>query len=123
MTSSARRIAFALLLSSTVAMAQTTGGGTTGGTGSSGTGAGGRGSSTGTVGTPRGRNIPPVQEQEQQRPIILAGRVVMDDGTPPNDRVSIERICNGKARREAYSDSRGYFTVTIDDRQPSMMMQ
>ena len=57
------------------------------------------------------------------RPITLSGRVVMDDGNPPPERVSIERVCNGKARREAYTDSKGYFSFTIDDRQPQMMMQ
>jgi tetratricopeptide (TPR) repeat protein len=128
MTSSTSRLIPLLFLSSALALAQTTGGGTTGGgtTGGGSTGGAGRGPSTttgGTTGTTRGRTIPPIQDQDQQRPIMLNGRVVYDDGTPPSDRVSIERVCNGKARREAYTDSRGYFSITIDDRQPMMMMQ
>jgi tetratricopeptide (TPR) repeat protein len=47
----------------------------------------------------------------------------MEDGTPPTERVSIERVCNGRARREAYTDSKGYFTFTIDNRQPQTVMQ
>ena len=129
MNSSAGRLIPLLFLSSALAIAQTTGGGGTttgGGTTGGGSTGGGRGTPTGTSGTTggtRGRTIPPLQEQDQQRPIMLNGRVVYDDGTPPNDRVSIERVCNGKARREAYTDSRGYFSFTIDDRQPMMMMQ
>ena len=129
MTSSTSRLIPLLFLSSALAIAQTSsGGGTTGGgtTGGGSTGGGTRGTPTttgSTTGTTRGRTIPPVQDQDAQRPIMLTGRVVYDDGTPPNDRVSIERVCNGKARREAYTDSRGYFSITIDDRQPTMMMQ
>jgi tetratricopeptide (TPR) repeat protein len=33
----------------------------------------------------------------------------MDDGTPPTERVAIERVCGGVARKEGYTDSRGYF--------------
>ncbi len=47
----------------------------------------------------------------------------MDDGTPPSERVSVERVCNGRARREAYTDSQGYFTITISNRQPMLVMQ
>lgn len=129
MTSSITRIVLLFTLSSTLAVAQTSGGtgggGNTGGGGSAGGTGGTRGtSSTTTVGPTRGnQNIPPVRDQDQQRPITLAGRVVMDDGNPPSERVSIERVCGGRARREAYTDSHGYFTLTIDDRQPTMMMQ
>lgn len=47
----------------------------------------------------------------------------MDDGTPPTERISIERVCNGRARRETYTDSQGYFTITINNRMPMMVMQ
>jgi tetratricopeptide (TPR) repeat protein len=126
MKSSASRIVLLIALSSALAVAQTTGsGGTTGG-GSGGTSGGGTAPSRGTgTTTPTGprRGIPPVQDQEMTRPITLSGRVVMEDGNPPPERVSVERVCNGKARREAYTDSKGYFSFTIDDRQPQMMMQ
>lgn len=127
------RIAILLVISCTICFGQS-GGGSGGGSGSGGAGGAGAGGagSGGTKGTTtapptvgsttRGRStIPDVQDQ--QRPIALAGRVVMDDGNPPTERVSIERVCNGRARREAYTDSKGYFSFTIDNRQPQTMMQ
>ena len=44
-----------------------------------------------------------------QRPIFLSGRVMMDDGTPPQESVLIERVCNGNPRPEGYTDSKGHF--------------
>ncbi len=121
MTSSSTRIAVLLFLSSSLAVAQTHGGSTGGGT-SSGGGTKGTGTTTTTTVPTRGNsNIPPVMDQT--RPITLTGRVVMDDGTPPSEKVSIERICNGRARREAYSDSHGYFSFIIDNSRPQMVMQ
>jgi tetratricopeptide (TPR) repeat protein len=48
-----------------------------------------------------------------QRPIFLSGKVVMEDGTPPPDSVTIERVCNGIARPEAYTDSKGRFSFQL----------
>ncbi len=50
---------------------------------------------------------------EMQRPIFLSGKVVMDDGTPPPDSVTIERVCNGIARPEGYTDSKGRFSFQL----------
>ena len=41
--------------------------------------------------------------------MFLSGRVMLDDGTEPQERASIERVCNGRVRREAYTDSHGQF--------------
>jgi tetratricopeptide (TPR) repeat protein len=41
--------------------------------------------------------------------VFLSGRVMLDDGTEPQERASIERVCNGRVRREAYTDSHGQF--------------
>jgi hypothetical protein len=56
-----------------------------------------------------------------QRPIFLSGKVVMEDGTPPPDSVVIERICNGRVRPEAYTDSKGRFSFQLG--QNMSMMQ
>jgi len=37
----------------------------------------------------------------------------MDDGTPPPDSVVIERNCNGNARAEGYTDSKGNFSFQL----------
>lgn len=50
---------------------------------------------------------------EIQRPVFLSGKVMLDDGTPPPDSVVIERVCNGIARPEAYTDSKGRFSFQV----------
>lgn len=54
------------------------------------------------------------------RPIFLSGKVVLDDGTPPPDSVVIERVCNGIARPEAYTDSKGRFSFQLGQNQAMM---
>ncbi len=82
-----------------------------GGTGS--TGSGGR--AGGTLGrTDTGMGSPfPDQSGLSQRPIFLAGKVVLDDGTALPDRVKIERVCNGVARTEGYTDRKGQFSFQL----------
>lgn len=61
----------------------------------------------------------PGQQQEQQRfpemqrTFFFSGKVVMDDGTPPPDSVVVERVCNGIARPEGYTDSKGRFQFQL----------
>jgi Tfp pilus assembly protein PilF len=43
----------------------------------------------------------------------LTGNVMLDDGTPPPDPVTIERVCNGAPRAQAYTDSKGRFSFQI----------
>ena len=38
---------------------------------------------------------------------------MVDDGTPPPETVVIERICNGNARAEGYTDRKGYFSIDL----------
>ena len=63
--------------------------------------------------------LPPPGSQPQygvpefQRPIFLSGKVMMDDGTPPPDPVVIQRVCNGRARPEGYTDSKGRFSFQL----------
>ena len=56
----------------------------------------------------------------ENRPILLSGKVLMDDGTPPPESVIIERGCNGVARPEGYTDSKGRFSFQLG--QNSAMM-
>jgi tetratricopeptide (TPR) repeat protein len=51
--------------------------------------------------------------QDTQRPIYLTGKVILEDGTPPPDSVTIERICNGVVRPEGYTDSKGRFSIQL----------
>jgi tetratricopeptide (TPR) repeat protein len=51
-----------------------------------------------------------------QRPILIAGTVLMADGSPLTDRVKIERVCNGVARTETYADKKGHFSFEVGQR-------
>ena len=42
-------------------------------------------------------------------PVLLSGRVMMDDGTPPPSSVAIQRVCSGTPRTVAYTNSKGQF--------------
>jgi cytochrome c-type biogenesis protein CcmH/NrfG len=77
----------------------------------------------GTPGTPgQGRPTSPFPDQRQQqpfpqemqRPIFLSGKVMTEDGTPPPEPATIERICGGgNARPEGYTDSKGRFSFEL----------
>jgi len=43
----------------------------------------------------------------------LTGNVMLDDGGPPPDPVTIERVCGGTARAQAYTDRKGRFIFQI----------
>ena len=48
------------------------------------------------------------------RPILITGKVVLDDGTTPPQGTLVERICaGGRPRPEAYTDSKGHFSATL----------
>jgi hypothetical protein len=45
--------------------------------------------------------------------IYLSGNVMLDDGTPPQTPVTIERVCGGSPRAQAYTDQKGRFSFQI----------
>jgi len=49
------------------------------------------------------------------RPIFLRGKVVMDQGMQITEPIPIQRVCNGQARREGYTDSQGNFSIQVGD--------
>lgn len=66
-------------------------------------------SGSGTTSSTRSRRGSAPATQADRKPLFLSGKVMMDDGMPPSERVAIERICNGRVRREAYTDAHGAF--------------
>ncbi len=60
-----------------------------------------------------GQQQPPGRMEDMPRPIFLSGKVMLSDGTPPPDSVVIERVCNGVPRPEAYTDSKGHFSIQL----------
>ncbi len=65
----------------------------------------------GRMGQHQGLNQP-----EFQRPIFLSGKVMLADGTPPGEPVTIERVCWGERRPETYTDSKGRFSFQLGDK-------
>ena len=51
-----------------------------------------------------------------QRPLILMGKVAMEDGTVPPDSVTIQLVCRGNPRSVAFTDSKGGFSVDLNNR-------
>ncbi|MBI2687838.1 MAG: tetratricopeptide repeat protein [Acidobacteria bacterium] len=52
-------------------------------------------------------------DMQRNQPIFLSGKVMMEDGTPPPDSVTIERVCNGVIRPEGYTNSKGHFSIEL----------
>lgn len=57
-----------------------------------------------------------------QRPILLVGKVMMDDGTPPPDSVTVQLVCRANPRSIAYTDSRGGFSADLSSRNNNGVM-
>lgn len=47
------------------------------------------------------------------QPLFISGRVIMEGGGPLPEPVAIERVCNGAARREGYTDFKGHFQLQL----------
>jgi tetratricopeptide (TPR) repeat protein len=50
------------------------------------------------------------------RPLLLTGKVVMEDGTPPPESVAIQLVCRATPRSVGYTDPKGGFAVDLNDR-------
>jgi len=51
--------------------------------------------------------------QDLARPLAVSGRVMLEGGSPPPALVLIERVCNGAAHSEGYTDGQGYFSIQL----------
>jgi tetratricopeptide (TPR) repeat protein len=59
--------------------------------------------------------------QFEQRPVFLSGKVMLEDGTPPPEPATIEMVCNGLVRPQAYTDSKGRFSFQLGQQGNVMM--
>lgn len=46
--------------------------------------------------------------------MFITGKVVADDGQPPQDSATIEMVCNGRVRPLGYTDRKGRFSLPLD---------
>ncbi len=53
---------------------------------------------------------------DTSRPVNISGRVLMEDGSPILQDISIQRVCSGMAKTVAYTDSKGHFSFQWGDR-------
>ena len=60
-------------------------------------------------------NRPSDLPTETRRPVSISGAVVLDDGTPLSEPVQIQRVCGNIVHGENYTDSRGKFTIWLDE--------
>ena len=108
-------VAFALLQP---AFTQTRGSGSTG-TGTTGTttGSGATGTlppaNSGNSNSTTSSTTNPSGGMAAPPPIMVSGRVMLEDGTAPVESVVIERVCDGNARAEGYTDTHGYFVLQL----------
>jgi len=74
---------------------------------------GGKGASTGKPSagpTP----TPTTNQPTSMQPLFISGKVLVDGGGTPPEPVVIERVCNGVARRQGYTDGKGSFQFQLD---------
>jgi tetratricopeptide (TPR) repeat protein len=55
-----------------------------------------------------------------RRPIYLSGKVILSDGIPPPDFVTMYLVCNGQPRPQGYTDSKGRFSISLGDNNAMM---
>jgi tetratricopeptide (TPR) repeat protein len=48
-----------------------------------------------------------------EKVIFFSGNVMLDDGTAPTEPVSIERVCDGRAQFETWTDLKGHFGFKV----------
>jgi tetratricopeptide (TPR) repeat protein len=48
------------------------------------------------------------------QPLFIAGKVLVEGEGTPTEPVIIERVCNGVARRQGYTDAKGTFQFQLD---------
>ena len=58
-------------------------------------------------------NVPSPPRLDTNRSFFLSGKVRADDGTPLTDAPSIQSLCKGRIRTEAYTDSKGNFSFEV----------
>jgi tetratricopeptide (TPR) repeat protein len=52
-------------------------------------------------------------DKSSERVVFFTGSVMLDDGSPPADTVRIEKVCNGRATFEAWTDEKGNFGFKV----------
>jgi len=70
---------------------------------------------TGTT-TTRPSTAPDFSYPSAGNPLFLSGKVVLEDGAAITDLIVIQSVCQGNVRNEAYTDSKGNFSLNLGER-------
>jgi tetratricopeptide (TPR) repeat protein len=60
-----------------------------------------------------GRSQQPDPRTDFQSPLILSGKVLLDDGVPPGESVAVSTVCDGQRVPRGYTNSKGNFTIDL----------
>jgi tetratricopeptide (TPR) repeat protein len=52
-------------------------------------------------------------DKSSERVVFFTGDVMLDDGSAPADAVRIDRVCDGRASFEAWTDTKGHFGFKV----------
>src|SRR5580704_250507 len=52
-------------------------------------------------------------DKSSERAIFFSGSVMLEDGSAPADPVRIDRVCDGRAIFEAWTDAKGQFSFKV----------
>ena len=79
--------------------------------------AGGQGSSDSGSGRSQSQSR---RNPQFRRPIFLSGQVLLDDGSKPNEQVTVNLVCQGTVVRQVYASSGGTFSFQLNTGRGSM---
>lgn len=69
---------------------------------------------SGSTGKPATTPTTSINQPTTLQPLFISGKVLVDGGGSPPEPVVIERVCNGVARRQGYTDGKGSFQFQLD---------
>ena len=84
---------------------------------------GGNKPTTPTTIAPGARTNNPMPDMDRDRSIFVSGKVVMTDGSPVAESVTIESNCGNRKRIETYTDSHGNFSFELKKKSSGMAIQ
>ena len=84
---------------------------------------GGNKPTTPTTIAPGARTNNPMPDMDRDRSIFVSGKVVMTDGSPVAESVTIESNCGNRKRIETYTDSHGNFSFELKKKSNGMAIQ
>lgn len=75
------------------------------------------------AGGSRGQQAPgqAVIDKSSERAVFFSGSVMLEDGSVPTDPVRLDRVCDGRAIFEAWTDDRGHFGFKVGSGDTSAM--